>query len=143
MPEKEESCSSLNMEDIRDADYMHTKRVCKNFGIKNLGEYHDLYLKSDTFLLADVFEIYRKMCLKIYHLDPVKSISAPALAWQTALKKTEVKLELLTDIDMLSKVEKSIRGGICHAIHWYAKTNNKYMKYVETFLPVCSVFLIP
>ena len=117
LPEKEESCGSLNMEDIRDVDYIHAKRVCKNFGIKNLGKYHDLYLKSDTFLLADVFEIYRKMCLKIYHLDPVKFISAPALAQQAALKKTEVKLELLTDIDMLLKVEKSIRGGICHAIH--------------------------
>ena len=80
---------------------MHAKRVCKDFEIKYLGQYHDLHLKSDTLLLADVFENFRKMCLKIYHLDPVKFFSTPGLAWQAALKKTEVKLELWTDIDML------------------------------------------
>ena len=68
------------------------------------------------------------MYLKFYHLDPAKFLSAPGLAWQAAWKKTEVKLELLTDIDMLLMVEKEIRGGICYAIHWYAKANNKYMK---------------
>ena len=96
------------MEDITDADYMHAKRVCKNFEIKNLGEYHYLYFKSDTLLLADVFENFRKMYLKIYHLDPVKFLSAPGLAWQAALKKTEVKLELLTDTDMLLKLKKEL-----------------------------------
>ena len=69
---------------------------------KKLGEYHDLYLKSGTLLLTDVFENFRKMCLKVYHLDPVKFLSAPGLAWQAALKRTEVKLELLTNIDMLN-----------------------------------------
>ena len=62
LPEKEEFYSNLNMEDITDADYVHGKRVCKDFEIKNSGEYHDLYLKSDTLLLADVFENFRKMC---------------------------------------------------------------------------------
>ena len=71
------------------------------------------------------------MNLKIYHLDPVKFLSAPRLAWQAALKKTEVKLELLTDIDLLLMIEKGIRGRICHAIHRYAKANNKYMKYYD------------
>ena len=69
---------------------------------KKLGEYHDLYLKSGALLLTDVFENFRKMCLKVYHLDPVKFLSAPGLAWQAALKRTEVKLELLTNIDMLN-----------------------------------------
>ena len=68
------------------------------------------------------------MCLKIYHLDAVKFISAPGLAWQAALKKVEVKLELLTDIGMVLMVQKSIRGRICNGIHWYAKANKKYMK---------------
>ena len=68
------------------------------------------------------------MCLRIHHSDPVKFLSAPGLAWQVALKKTEVKLELLTDIDMLSIIEKGVRGGMCHAIHRDAKANNKYMK---------------
>ena len=115
--DKEEFYSILNMKDITDADSMHVKRVCKDFEINNLGEYHDLYIKNDTLLLADVFQNYRKMGLKIYHLDPVKFFSAPGLAWQEALKKTELKLKLLTDIDILLMVEKCIRGGICYAIH--------------------------
>ena len=92
------------MEDITDADYAHSKRVCKDFEIKTFGEYHDLYLQSDTLLLADVFENFRNICLKIYKLEPAKSLSAPGLAWQAASKKTEVKLDLLTDIDMLLMV---------------------------------------
>ena len=128
LPEKEDFYSHLNMEDITDADYAHAKRVCKDFEIKNLGEYHDLYVQSDTLLLADVFENFRNMCLKIYELDPAKFLSAPGLAWQAALKKTKVKLDLLTNIHMLLMVEKGIRGGICHSIYRYAKANNKYMK---------------
>ena len=77
---KEKFYSNLNMEDIADADYMYAKRVCKDFEIKHLGEYHDLYLKSDTLLLPDAFENFRKMCLKIYHLHPVKFLSVPGLA---------------------------------------------------------------
>ena len=69
------------MEDITDADYAHAERVCKNFKIKKIGEYYDLYVQSDTLLLADVFENFRNRCLKIYKLDPVKFLSAPGLAW--------------------------------------------------------------
>ena len=94
------------MEDFTHALYLNAKRVCKNFEIKKLGEFHDLYLKSDTLLLADVLENFRKMWLKIYHSYPEKYLSAPGLAWQAALKKTEVKLELLADIDMLLMVEE-------------------------------------
>ena len=68
------------------------------------------------------------MCINVYELDPANFLSAPGLAWQAALKKTKVKLDLLTDIDMLLMVEKGIRGGICHSIYRYAKANNKYMK---------------
>ena len=87
-----------------------------------------MYLQSDTLLLADVFQNFRNMCIKVYEIDPAHFLSAPGLAWQACLKKTAVKLELLTDNDMLLMVEKGIRGGICHAIHRYAKANNKYMK---------------
>ena len=104
------------------------QKTCKDFEIENLGEYHHLYVQSDTLLLADVFENFRNMCLEIYKLDPAKFLSAPGLALQGALKKTKVKLDLLTDIDMLLMVEKGIRGGICHSIYQYAKANNKYMK---------------
>ena len=65
---------------------MHGKKVCKDFEVKNLGEYCDLYLKSNVLLLADVFENFRKICLKIYQLDPAKFLSAPGLAWQAVLK---------------------------------------------------------
>ena len=87
-----------------------------------------MFVQSDTLLSTDVFENFRNMCINIYELDPAKCFSAPGLAWQAALKETKVKLDLLTDIDMLLMVEKGIRGGICHSIYRYAKANNKYMK---------------
>ena len=96
--------------------------------IKNLGEYHDLYVQSDTLLLADVFENFRDKCIEIYELDPAHFLSAPGLAWQACLKKTGIKLELLTDNDMLLMFEKGIRGGMCQVPHHYAKANNKYLK---------------
>ena len=104
------------------------KKVWEAFKIKNLGEYHNLYVQCDTLLLADVFENFRNKCIERYELDPAHFLSAPGLAWQACLKKTKVELELLTDIDMLLMVEKGTRGGICQAIHRYAKANNKYMK---------------
>ena len=128
LPDKEVFYSNLNMKDITDTDYIHANKVFKNFKLKHLGDYHDLYVQSDTLLLADVFENFRNMCIKVYELDPAHFLSAPGLAWQTCLKKTGVKLELLTDNDVLLMVEKGIRGGICHAIHRYSKANNKYMK---------------
>ena len=76
-----------------------------------------MYLAGDTLLLADVFESFRKMHFKIHELDPAKFLSAPGFAWQAALKKTEIKSEILKDIDMLLIVEKRIAGGICHANH--------------------------
>ena len=102
------------------------KRVCKDFEIKNLEKYHDLYL------FANVFENFRNTCVRIYELDSAKCLSAPGLVWQAASKKTEVKLELLTDVDMLLMVEKGIRGGICHVIYKYEEANSKYMKDYDT-----------
>ena len=128
LPDKEAFYSNLNMEDITDVDYRHGKKVFEYLINKNLGDYHDLYVRSDTLLLADVFENFRNMCIKVYELDPVHFLSAPGLAWAAFLKKTEVKLELLTDVDMLLMVQKGIRGGICQAIYRYAKANNKYVK---------------
>ena len=93
LPKKGKFYNNQSMEDITDADYMHVKRVCKDLKIKNLGKYHDLYLKSDPLLLFNVFDNFRKMCLEIYQLNPVKFLST-GLAWEAALKKTEVKSEL-------------------------------------------------
>ena len=126
-PPKEAFYSQLKLEDISDADYAYAQKVWEVFGIKNPGEYYDLYAQSDTLFLADVFENFWNMYLEIYELDPVYFLSAPGFAWQAYLKKTGVKLELLTDYDMLLIVEKGIRGGICQATHRYAKANNIYV----------------
>ena len=120
--------SNLTLENISETDYAHANNVFKKFNINNLGEYHDLYIRSDTLLLADIFENFRQSCLKNYELDPAHFVSLPGLAWQACLKKTNVELELLTDYDMLLMVEEGIRGGICHAMQRYAKANNKYVK---------------
>ena len=116
------------MTDITGADYTHTKRVRKYFGIKNLGEYHDLYVQRDTLLLADAFDNFRNICLKIYELDLEKFPPVPGLEWQIALKETKVRLDLSTYTDILLMVGKGIREGMCHSICRYAKANNKYMK---------------
>ena len=96
--------------------------------MNNLGEYHDLYVESDTLLLADIFESFQNACLSNYGLDPMHFVSLPGLAWQACLKKTDVKLELITDYDMFLIVEYGVRGGICHVVNRYAKANNHYMK---------------
>ena len=88
----------------------------------------DLYVQSDTLLLADVFENFRNKCIEIYELEPTHFLSAPGLACQACIRKIEVKLELLKDINMLLMAEKGVTGAICHAIQRYAKANNKYRK---------------
>ena len=128
LPNKESFYSNLNMENIDDIDYRHGNNVFKRFKLKNIGEYHDLYVQSDTLLLADVFENFRNTCLEVYQLDPAHFLSLPGLAWQMCLKKISIKLELLTDYDMLLMLKEGIRGGICHSIHRHARANNKYMK---------------
>ena len=127
-PIKEDFYSHLNMEDIEDIDYRHGNNVFNNFKLNNLGDYHDLYVQSDTLLLADVFENFRDMCINVYELDPAHFLSLPGLAWQACLKKTNIELELLADNDMLLMVEEGIRGGICNSLQRYTKANNKYMK---------------
>ena len=92
---------------------------------KKVGKYHDLYVQTDTLLLADVYEKFRDKCIEIYGLDPSYFLSAPRLAWQVCLKKKSVNLELLTDVNMLLMIEAGIRGGMCQPIHRYVKANNK------------------
>ena len=92
-----------------------------------LGDHHDLYVQTDTLLLADVFQKFREKCIEIYGLDPSYFHFAPQLAWQACLKKTELKLDLLAGINMLLMIEKGIRGGVCQSTHRHAKANNKYM----------------
>ena len=90
LPNKEAFYSNLNMEDITDTDYTHANKVFKEFKIKHLGGYHDLYVQSDTLLLADVFENFRNMCIKVYELDPAHFLSAPGLAMASMFKKKQM-----------------------------------------------------
>ncbi|CAH3022692.1 unnamed protein product [Porites evermanni] len=128
LPPKEEFYSKLNDEDITEDDYQHASNVWDTFKCKSLRDYHDLYLKTDVLLLADVFENFRKTCLKHYKLDPAHYYTSPGLAWDACLKETGQELQLLNDYDMLMMIEKGIRGGITHISKRYAEANNKYMK---------------
>ena len=128
LPLMEDFYSELNQTNITEEDYKHAHKVWDTFNIKNLGEYHDLYVQSDTLFLADVFENFRRTCQKEYQLYPSHFLSAPGLAWQACLKKTKVKLELLTDENMQLMFEQGIRGGICQTIHRFETANNKCIK---------------
>ena len=116
--EKEGFYNHLNFGDITDANYTPAKRVCRNFEIKNIREYHDLYVQSNTLLLADVFEKFQNPCLEIYKSNPAYFLTALELVYKAALKKAIVKLDLWTDVDMLLMEKKDIRVVICHAVYW-------------------------
>ena len=128
LPDKDKFYSKLNMDGVSDKDYEHACKVWREFGIKNMGEYHDLYLLTDVILLANVFESFRDVCMNNYGLDPAHFYTAPGLAWKACLKKTGIRLELLQDLDMLLMFERGIRGGITQAVHRYASANNPYME---------------
>ena len=135
LPTKEEFYSILNNEHITDEDYSHAQKVWNTFKLQTMGEYHNLYLKSDILLLADVFENFRKTCLQYYKLDPCHYFTSPGLSWDAMLKMTDIKLELMTDIDMFQFIEKGMRGGISYIANRYGKANNKYMKEYDEKAP--------
>ena len=128
LPCKEDFYSLLTEEDISDDDYNHAKSVWNTFKIKNMGEYHDLYLKSDILLLADVFENFREASKVNYGLDPTHYLTSPGLAWDAMLRMTGINLDLITDIDMQLFIERGMRGGISYIAHRHAVANNKYME---------------
>ena len=129
LPKREDLYSLLTDEGINDDDYRHAEEVWNTFRIKNMGEYHDLYLISDILLLADVFENFRDTCLEYYGLDPAHYVSAPGLTWDAMLKMIGINLELITDIDEQLFIERGMRGGISYRAHRHAEANNKYMKF--------------
>src|SRR5688572_7080243 len=135
LPPKSAFYSRLNDSGISDEDYEHAKTVWDEFGFKTFREYHDLYNLSDVLLLADVFENFRDVCSDNYDLDPAWYYTSPGLAWDAALKLTEVQLELLSDYDMILMVKHGIRGGVSTISHRYAQANNKYMPSFDASKP--------
>ena len=128
IPPREAFYSKLSGRGITEKDYKHAGNVWNSFKMKTFKEYHELYNITDVLLLADVFENFRDLCLKIYGLDPVYYFTAPGLAWDACLKMTNIELELLSDPNMLLMFEKGIRGGISIISNRYGKANNKYMR---------------
>ena len=128
LPAREDFYSILNDTNISESDYEHAKQVWSEFQIKDLGDYHDLYLRTDVLLLADVFESFRKTCLEDSRLDPCHYYSAPGLSWDALLRMTKINLDLISDLDQQLFIEKGMRGGISNITHRHAVANNKYMK---------------
>ena len=135
LPMKEQFYSILNNEHITDEDYQHAQNVWNTFKLQSMGEYHDLYLKSDILLLADVFENFRKTCIQYYKLDPCHYFTSPGLSWDAMLKMTDIKLELMVDIDMFQFIERGMRGGTSYIANRYGEANNKYMKNYDDKIP--------
>ena len=127
-PPREVFYSKLSGKGISDKNYKHVWKVWITFKMKIFKEYHELYNETDVLLLADVFENFRDLCLKIYGLDPVYYFTAHGLAWDACLKITDIDLELLSETNMLLMFEKGIRGGISIISNRYGKANNKYMR---------------
>jgi hypothetical protein len=128
LPAKKFFYNHLTEEDISDVDYAHAKKVWSSFKMRTMGDYHDLYLKTDVYLLADIFQNFTQTCLKHYELDPAHYYTSPHLSWDACLKLTNQKLELLTDINMHQFIELGMRGGISTVCGFkYAKANNKYL----------------
>ncbi len=128
LPPKEAFYSQLNESGISDKDYDHAKKVWSTFNCKTMRDYHNLYLKTDVLLLADVMTEFRKTCKKAYGLEALHYYTSPGLAWDAMLKYTEIELDLISDPDMYLMVENGIRGGISTITKSYAKANNKHTK---------------
>ena len=124
VPSREAFFSTLSNQECPMKDYLNGKLVWNTFNCQSFRDYHNLYLKSDV-LLTDFFEKFRKLSMDSYGLDAAHYYTAPGMAWDAALKLTNVKLELFDNEDMYTFIERSIRGGISQISKRFAKANNK------------------
>ena len=127
--------SSLKDKCISEKNYFKAVDVWNVFKINTMGDYYDLYLKTDVLLLADVFEKFVYTCLGYYGLDPCHYFGSPVLSWDTILKVSEIELDLISDVDMHLFIEKGIRSGISYNARRYSKANNKYMQSYDAKKP--------
>ena len=139
LPPKSAFYNRLTETDISETDYAHAQEVWATFDLNTLGDYHDLYMKTDVLLLADVFEKFRSTCMEHYGLDPAHYYTAPGLSWDAMLKMTEVELELLTDVDMHLFVESGIRGGVSMISGRHAVANNTYVPDYDSTRPTTHI----
>ncbi|XP_077260546.1 uncharacterized protein LOC143896520 [Temnothorax americanus] len=135
LPPRKVFYSSLTDETASESDYEHATRVWRRFRVRDLGEYNDLYLKTDVLLLADIFENFRDTCMASYGLDPAYYYTLPGYTWNAMLRYTGVRFELLTDIDMVLFVERGIRGGLSQCSLRYARANNRHVPTYDSSQP--------
>ena len=142
LPLREQFFNDLEQENISEEDYAHACKVWESFHCWILGDYHDVYLKSDLLILADIFENFRRFCLLNYELDAAHYLSGPQLAYDALFKLTRVELDLLTDVDVYKMIEKGIRGGYAGVIQRFARANNPYMSKYDPNMETSFLFYI-
>ena len=140
LPPIEAYRNDLTGEELSEEDYKFAKTIWNTFQLQNLGQLHDLYVSTDTHLLADVFNGFRDSTHSQLQLDPAHYVTLPSLSWSAALKVTNVNLELIDDIDMYLFVEKIKLGGYAAVVEHFAKANNKYLKNYEAEKPTSYIF---
>ena len=142
LPPRDSFFNELRNEECSEADYGHAARVWDGFQCRTLKGYMELYLKTDVLILADIFEEFREVCTTNYGLDPAHYISAPQLSWDSMLKLTECKLELISDPEMFSCIDPGIRGGVSMITTRFARANNPYMSTFDPALPTSYIIYL-
>ena len=142
LPDRSTFFSSLKDKCIGQKYYLKANNIWNVFKMNTMGDYHDLYLKSDVLLLADVFEKFIKTYLDYYRLDPCHYFSSPGLTWDAMLKMTKIELDLISDSDMHLFIEKGMRGGISYIAKRHSKVNNKYMQCFDSGKKKVNTLLI-
>ena len=148
LPPIKDFYDTLNEEALPQKDYERAKIIWADFNMKTLQDYHDHYLLCDVLLLADVFQNFRQTIYDEHHLDALHFITLPSLAWASAMKYTNAKLDLITDPDMYLMVENNMRGGIATISHRYAPANNPLVEGHDTskptsFMSICMSAPLP